>query len=147
MATHPDALMAARPTTPDTASPVEEESIGTLFRRLGDSLATLFRKELALATSELTRSMHQMQAALASLAAGGAVLFAGFLVLLIAASMALAQVVEMWLAFLIVGALVTVAGFFIVSAGQKKLKNTSLKPERAQEEIRQDAQMLRRKMQ
>jgi hypothetical protein len=146
MATHPDAFVT-RPVTPDTVASTEEESIGTLFRRLGDSLATLFRKELALATSELSRSIAQMQAGIASLAAGGAVLFAGFIVLLVAASMALAQVVDTWLAFLIVGAIVTAVGFFMVSAGQKKLKNTSLKPERATEEVRQDAEMVRRKMQ
>jgi hypothetical protein len=146
MATHPDAFIATRPDPDVSASPGEEESIGTLFRRLGDSLATLFRKELALATSELTRSIAHLQSGIASLAAGGAVLFAGFIVLLIAASMALAQVVEMWLAFLIVGAIVTVVGFLMVSAGQKRLKSTP-KPERTQEQVRQDADMLRRKMQ
>jgi uncharacterized membrane protein len=75
------------------------------------------------------------------------VLFAGFIVLLLAAAAALAEVMAAWAAGLIVGGIVTIIGFMMLSAGRKKLKSANLRPERTQEAMREDAEMLRRKMQ
>jgi Putative Actinobacterial Holin-X, holin superfamily III len=128
-------------------SALEHESTGSLFRRLGEDFAALLRKEMALATSEVSRAITDIQTAIASVATGAAVLFAGFFVLLLAAAAALAQVMPAWLAGLIVGGAVVIIGFVMLSAGRKKLQSSTLKPERTQESVREDAEMLRRKMQ
>ncbi len=132
-----------------SGAPLEEhhEGTGHLLRRLGEDVGALLRKEVALASSEITRALTGLQGALASVATGGAVLFAGFVVLLLAAAAALAEVMPAWAAGLIVGGVVTLIGFIMLSAGRKKLRSANLKPERAQESVREDAEMLRRKMQ
>jgi hypothetical protein len=151
MATNPNAPIPDEGAGIDRArgetSAFDGQSTIQLVRRLIDDLGSLFRKEMALATSEISRSMTAIQAGVASIATGGAVLFAGFLVLLLAVAAALAEVVDTWLALLIVGGVVAVVGFIMLSAGRKKLKNSTIKPEKAQAAVREDAEMVRRKMQ
>lgn len=118
-----------------------------LLRRLGDDLASLLRKELALATSEVSRSVQDAKQGVAGIATGGAVLFAGFLILLLALTVALAQVMEAWLAGLIVGGIVCIIGFVMLNAGRKKMSATSMKPERTQQSLKQDSELLRRRVQ
>ena len=125
----------------------EHDTTTGLLRRLADDLTTLLRKELALATSEISRSVGEARDGITSMALGGAVLFAGILVLLASVVLALAEVMEPWLAALIVGAIVAVAGFLMLQAGKKKLRPVSLKPERTQEMLRGDRDMLQRRMQ
>ena len=122
----------------------ENESAISLLRRLMDELATLFRQELALATSELTGALTKLTAGVVSIATGGAVLFAGFLVLLASAVLGLANVVEPWLAALIVGGVVAVIGLALVLAGRKKIDPSTLKPRRSPESLRQDKEVLTR---
>src|SRR5262245_12970196 len=81
----------------------ESQSTLDLMRRLLNEVATLFRQELALARAEFMRSISRLLISATSVATGAAVLYAGFLVLLIAAMLGLAKVVEPWLAALIVG--------------------------------------------
>lgn len=123
----------------------ETETTGGLLRRLGEDLATLLRKELALATSEISQSVTEARRGVSGIATGGAVLFAGFLILLLAATAALAEVMEAWLAGLIVGGIVAIIGYAMLAAGRKKLSAGSLKPERTQESLRQDSELLRRR--
>jgi hypothetical protein len=101
-----------------------------LVRHLIDDLALLFRKELALAGSELSHTLTDTGNALSGLVSGMMVLNCGYLFLLAAATLGLGQVMELWMAALIVGAVVTVTGLIMVSAGKKKLAAASLKPER-----------------
>lgn len=131
---------------PSRPTPVDrdpETAVG-LLRRLGDDLATLLRKELALATAEVSRGVDDLKTGLASVATAGAVLYAGFLVLLASAVLGLGQVMDLWLAALIVGAVVAIIGFVMLQAGRKKLSAASLRPERAQESLRRDREMLQR---
>lgn len=130
---------------PSTA--FEADSTVGLLRRLGDDLSTLLRKELGLATAEISQAVEGAQKGLMSVATGGAVLFAGFLFLLLAGTAALAKVVEMWAAALIVGAIVAVVGYVMVSAGKKKLKPSTFKLDRTQDALREDAELLHRSSQ
>jgi hypothetical protein len=119
----------------------EESTLG-LVRRLMDDLATLFRQEMALATAELTGALTKLTAGIVSIATGGAVLFAGFLGLLASAVLGLSNVVEPWLAALIVGGVVTVVGVIMVLAGRKALDPSVLKPQRSAESLRRDKDVL-----
>ncbi len=116
----------------------------TLIRRLADEVTTLFTKEIALLKVETTNAIREAQSGVGSMAAGGAVLYAGFLFLLVSAFLALSLVVEGWLAALIVGAVVAIIGAIMLSSGKKKLEASSLKPEYTQAAMQKDREMLKR---
>src|SRR5579859_6472779 len=83
------------------------QSVATLVQRLCHELATLFRQELALVGSELIRTLGKTLTAVATAAAGGAVLFAGLLLLLTAAVLGLSHIMAAWLAALLIGLVVS----------------------------------------
>ena len=128
------------------ADPRESQSAGGLFRQLFDEVSTLVRKEIALAKAELSESLSEAKLAAISMASGGAVLFAGFLVLLAAAVLGLSRVISDWLAAVIVGGIVGAIGFAMVQVGKKKLDRDVLKPERTQDALRKDKEMVQRRM-
>ena len=123
----------------------ESQSAFGLLRRLTDELATLLRQELALATAEVGRSMRVVLAAAASLAVGGAVLYAGLLAMLAAAVLGLATVLHPWLAALVIGAVVTVVGIILVSVGIRSFDPSTLKPARTTESLRRDKDVITRR--
>ena len=124
----------------------EPHTMTALLRRLLNEVSTLFRQEVALAKSEVTEAFSEAKVAAISMASGGAVMFAGVLVLLAAAVLALRLVVADWLAALIVGGLVTAIGYLMIHSGKKKLELSTFKPERTQHSLRQDKEMLHRRL-
>lgn len=123
----------------------EAESTGGLLSRLMSELATLFRKEVALAKAELTQAAAQTKRGVMAMAMGGAVLFAGAAVLLAAIVMLLAQVMAAWLAALLVGALLAIVGLVMLQSGKKQFNPAGLKPERTQESLRKDKDVITRR--
>ncbi|MEX2474023.1 phage holin family protein [Marinobacter sp.] len=123
--------------------PEEKARFYDLVRHLVDDLALLFRKELALAGSEVSQALDDTKKALAGLVSGVVVLNSGYLVLLAAATLGLGQVMELWLAALIVGAVVTIIGLVMVTAGKKKLEPSSLKPTHAMDSLRKDKETVK----
>jgi Putative Actinobacterial Holin-X, holin superfamily III len=123
----------------------ESQSAIGLLRRLTDELSTLLRQELALATTEISRSMRVMLTGAASLAVGGAVLYTGLLAMLAAAVLGLATVLHPWLAALVIGAAVTLIGIVLVSVGVRSLDPSTLKPSRTTESLRRDRDVITRR--
>jgi len=123
----------------------QTHSIMSLLKRLTDELSVLFRQEMALASAEFSRSMRVFLLGVTSLAAGGAVLFAGLLVLLAAAVLGLSEWLEPWQAALVVGVVVVIVGAIMVMAGRKKLKPEELKPDRTVESLKRDKDVLTRR--
>lgn len=136
-------------TTQPQAMNGQDHSASTvgLLRRLGEDLTTLLRKELALATGEISRSVDDAKRGISSIATGGAVLLAGFIVLLLAAAAALAEVMEPWLAGLIVGAVVCIIGYLMVSFGRKRMQHSMRTPERTAASLREDRELFHRRRQ
>jgi hypothetical protein len=124
----------------------EAETTLGLVRRLMDEVSTLFRQEIALATAEISRSLITFLTGVTAVAMGGAVLFAALLVLLASAVLGLANVVEPWLAALIVGVVVGIVGYVMVHIGKKSLDPTALKPDRSPDSLRKDKDVLTRKI-
>jgi hypothetical protein len=120
------------------------QSVATLVHRLCHELATLFRQELALVGSEMSRTLGRALTAASAVAAGGAVLFAGLLVLLAAAVLGLSQVMTAWLAALLVGVVVSVVGIAAVISGTHALPET-WRPERSARSLLKDKNVLTRK--
>ena len=132
--------------TPEGLESVDREtqSVATLLHRLIQEVSTLFRQELALAGAELTRTLGKALAAAAVAGAGGAVLFAGLLVLLAAAVLGLSHIMADWLAALIVGIVVSVVGIVAILAGTRTLPET-LQPKRSARSLSKDKDVLTRK--
>ncbi|MDA0424505.1 phage holin family protein [Stutzerimonas frequens] len=130
-------------TSYETGHPDQDSSVGGLLRQLTREVPSLFTKELALAKAELSESMRATKAGAASVATGGAVLLAGFIILLMSAVYFLSTLMEPWLAALIVGGVVVVIGLIMVSAGKKKFEASSFKPDRTIHSLHKDKEVVR----
>jgi uncharacterized membrane protein YqjE len=121
------------------------QSIVTLLRRLTHEVATLLRQEIRLATVEISGALKRAIAGALATASGGAVLFAGILVLLAAAVLGLATVLPAWASALIVGVVVSVIGLILVLSGAKQLNPSALEPERSVRSLAKDKDVLMRR--
>jgi uncharacterized membrane protein YgdD (TMEM256/DUF423 family) len=110
----------------------------------------LLRDEAALAKAEISEKAAEVGNGIASLAIGGAVLFAGLLLILFAAAGAVAQALPEeqapWLAPLLVGGVVLIVGWLLLSAGRNKIKSESMKPSRIMRSVQRDAEVLKEHM-
>ena len=82
--------MAKRAEAIGATSARDERSIGDLFAELSEKTSTLVKKEIELARHEVTRSATEMARKSAMIGVGGAIAYAGFIVLLIGAAWLLA---------------------------------------------------------
>jgi hypothetical protein len=121
----------------------ENESTPSLLRRLVDDVGALFAQELALLKAETMQSVAELKAAAASIAIGGAVAFMGAFFLLLAAVYGLSNVVEPWLAALIVGGVVTLVGIIMLATGRRKLEPSAIAPRRTAAALRKDTEMVK----
>ena len=121
----------------------DHDSTPSLLRRLADDVGTLFAQEVALLKAETGKSIDDLKASTASIAVGGAVAFMGGFFLLLAAVYGLSNVVQPWLAALIVGGVVTLIGLVTLAAGRRKLAPTSFTPDRTAAALRKDAEMIK----
>ena len=137
-------LQATSGTEPSRIDREPDSTAGLLSRLMGE-VSTLFRKEIALAKSEVSEAASEAKAGAISLVAGGAIVFAAILVLLGAIVLLLAERMEPWLAALIVAVVVGVIGFVMIQSGKKKLNPLSFKPERTQDALRKDKEMVQRR--
>jgi hypothetical protein len=119
------------------------ESTPSLLRRLFDDVSTLFAQELALLKAETTESIGDLKAAAVSMAMGGAVAFMGLFFLLLSAVYGLSNVVDPWLAALIVGGVVTLIGVIMLMSGSKKMEPKAVAPSRTAASLRKDTQMVK----
>ena len=126
------------PGAPSHASTSQDASVGSLLKQLAQEIPALFGKELALAKSEVREGVQATKAGVAAVAMGGAVALGGFLILLLAAVYGLSNVVEPWLAALIVGGITLLIGLSMVSAGKKKFEVQSFTPDRTLDAMRKD---------
>jgi hypothetical protein len=122
---------------------VDVESTPSLLRRLVTDVGTLFAQEVALLKAETTKSITDLKAAVASVAMGGAVAFMGVFFLLLSAVYGLSNVVDPWLAALIVGGVVTLIGVIMLMTGKKKLEPAAMAPRRTAASLRKDTEMLK----
>jgi hypothetical protein len=132
-----------RDRTPPRDTAPDFDSTPGLLRRLMDDLGILVTQELALLKAEMGRSIGEMKAATVSIAMGGAVLFLGLIFLALAAVYALSNVVDPWLAALIVGGAITLIGAIMLATGRSKLKPAALAPRRTAESLRKDTEMVK----
>ena len=125
----------------------ENRSLIALFSDLFRETSTLVHQEAELAKAEISEKVSDFGKGVAAIAIGGAIVFAGFIVLLFAASNGLALMLPPehadWLAPLIVGLAVMVLGFVALAMGKHELSATHLKPSRTIDSLRQDTELVK----
>ena len=118
----------------------DDRSLGELMAELSRETGQLVRKELELATTEMTAKARKAGAAVAVAAAGGALVHAGLLVLLAAIVIGLAQVgMAPWLSALIVALVTMIVGYVLVNRGLAQLRRTSVAPKQTIETLKETA--------
>lgn len=120
----------------------EERSIGVLFGELSQDVALLVRQEAQLAKTEMQQKLSRVTTDLVSLATGGVVALVGGLALTAALILLLIDPVGLkpWLAALLVGAVLGIAGWVMLQRGVQDLKRTDPTPRRTVETIKDDIQ-------
>lgn len=124
----------------------EERSLGDLFSELAAETSTLVRQEVALAQTEITQKATKVGKNVGFLAVGGAIGYAALLCFLASAVIGLALFVPAWAAALIVGAIVGIIAFLLISSGLKALKETELTPKQTVETLKEDAKWLKKQV-
>jgi len=124
----------------------EERSLGDLFSELAAETGTLVRQEVALAQAEISGKATRVGKQVGYLAVGGAIGYAAMLAIMAGIIIGLSNFLPAWAAALIVGAVVGVVSFFLISSAIERLKNTNLKPEESVESIKEDAQWLKNQL-
>ena len=116
-----------------------EQPIGVLLGQLSEDMTLLMRQEVALAKAEMSQKAAEAARDAVALTAGGAVAYAGILVLLAAAVLGLTALgLAAWLSALIVGVVVALIGLGLVQGGLRDLKTMQPVPERTVETVRND---------
>lgn len=122
------------------ADRLDNRSLGDLLAELSRETGQLVRKEIELATTEMTAKVRKAGAQVSVAAAGGALIHAGVLVLLAMLVIALSDMgLAPWLAALIVGLLTIGIGYVLVNRGLSGLRSTSIVPQQTIETLKEDA--------
>lgn len=121
-------------------------TIGSLLTELREEGTTLIRQEVALAKAELSEKISQAIRNSLGAAVGGAVAYAGAIVLLIGVGLAASQALvslgvnsqtAQWLGFMLVGAIVALIGWAMLARAKKSLKADALAPHETIESLRE----------
>jgi len=122
------------------ADKLDNRSLGDLLSELSRETGQLVRKEMELATTELTAKARKAGAQVGVAAAGGALAHAGLLVLLAALVIGLAEVgLAPWLSALIVGVLTISIGYVLINRGLAGQRGTNMMPTQTIETLKEDA--------
>jgi hypothetical protein len=121
----------------------EERSLGDLFVGLTDDMSTLMRQEIKLAKAETMETVSQAARSAGMMVGGGLVAYAGLILLLIAAAIAMGSVMPYWLSTLLVGIVTIVVGVILLQSGRSAISNLSIVPEKTVESIKEDAEWVK----
>ena len=118
----------------------DERSLGELFAELARDTGVLVRKEVELATAEMTAKARTAGTHAGTVAAGGALTHAGLLVLLAAIVIGLTQLgLTAWLSATIVALATMATGYALVSKGLANLRRATLVPVQTIETLKETA--------
>jgi hypothetical protein len=123
----------------------EQGSVAGLLTRLMDDAVALAKNEIALAKAEARGALDDVKKSIAPFAIAGGVLLAGALTLVAALVLALAEVMEPWLAALIVSAGLLLIGWMLLKAGQRTVAHIGDRLDRTQNSLQKDATVVARR--
>jgi drug/metabolite transporter (DMT)-like permease len=118
----------------------DDRSLGELLAELSRETSVLVRKEVELATTEMSAKLKTAGMQAGVVAAGGALVHAGVLVLLAAIVMGLAELgLPAWIAALIVAVAVMIGGYLLANQGISNMRRTSFAPVQTMETLKENA--------
>lgn len=118
----------------------EERPLSDLFRDLMNETKILIQQEIQLLKLEMSQKATQAGKDVAFIAVGGALAYAGLLVILAAATLALALVLPGWASALIVGLAVAGIGYALIQKGISDLKTMNPAPQKTIDSIKETKQ-------
>jgi hypothetical protein len=121
----------------------EQPSLGDLFSDLAEQTGKLIRQEAALAKSELTDKASAAGKDIGMIAAGAFVGYAAMLAVVSAIIVLLAYVIPLWASALVVGVILGIAAYLMVTSGLSHIRNANWAPKESIESIKEDAQWLK----
>lgn len=133
----------------------ENESLPSLFSRLGDDVMQLFDTKMSLLKVELKEEANAYARGGALIAVGGVIAAIGFALLNVAvafgiaillANLEISQPARYAIGFLAAGVLYLIVGAIIVTAMKSRLAKQHLVPDRTVEELRKDKQWLKNEL-
>jgi hypothetical protein len=136
--------------------PAPASTLGALLSELRDESTTLLRQEVALAKAELGEKASELGHSAVGVAIGGAVAYAGGIVLLIGlgalagrglARLGLSDDVATWFGFIIVGAVVALIGWSMLAKAKRALQPKNLVPRETMASLQDNQRWARRKIQ
>ena len=125
----------------ETREPLDEQSLSQLTRQLTEQTSALARKEVELAKAELALKGKRIGIGVGAFGAAGLVALYAVGALVAAAILALAVVLDAWLAALIVGLGLGAAAGVLALTGKKKVEEgTPPAPEQTIESTKTDVE-------
>jgi Putative Actinobacterial Holin-X, holin superfamily III len=122
------------------AEQLDNRTLGDLLAELSRETSTLVKKELELASTELSAKARAVGSQVAIAAAGGALMHAGLLVILAAVVIGLTQAgLEPWLAAGLVALATLAIGYVLVNKGITGLRRTPMAPQQTIETLKENA--------
>jgi len=130
----------------------DNESLPSLFSRLGDDVMQLFDTKMSLLKVELKEEANTYARGGAMIAVGGVIAAIGFALLNVALAFGISvllvnvdisQPARYAIGFVTAGVLYLIVGAIIVSTMKNRLARQSLVPDRTVEELRKDKQWLK----
>ena len=133
----------------------KDESLPSLFSRLGDDVMQLFDTKLSLLKVELKEEANEYARDGIMIGAGGIIAAIGFALLNVAlafgistllANVDISQPARYAIGFLAAGVLYMVIGVILITSMKKRLAKQSLVPDRTVKELRKDKQWLKNEL-
>jgi uncharacterized integral membrane protein len=132
----------------------DDRSIGQLLKELTQESSTLLKQEMNLAKTEMSEKASRVGANLGEVAVGGAVALLGAIALLLFAVNALTSLlskfmspgIAVWLAPLIVGAILAAVGYSMIKKALATLKHESITPTRTTQSLQENKEWLKQKI-
>lgn len=134
------------PMTRPNGRHTDTRSLGDLLRELTGETRTLVRQEIGLAQTEISEKVSEAGKDAASMGAGGAIAYAGFIVLAFGLALLLGTVMANWLAFVITGAAIAIIGYVMLQGGLTALKKANFSLQRTENTLREDKKWIKEEM-
>lgn len=130
----------------EPVEPVDERSLGSLIRELGDEGSRLIREEVQLAKTEIREKVEVYERATLKMVVGGVMLLGAFFVLLVAVNRGLTVLlgqfmsveVAVWMAPLILALIAGVTGWSMTRTAQSDMKKEGLTPSETMRTLREE---------
>ena len=125
---------------------MENRPLGDLFSDLASDMSNLVRQEVALAKLEVTQKAKYLGRNVGYLVVGGAVAYAGMLAVIAAIIMLLDRYMPAWGAALLVGVVVAVIAWLMISKAVAALQQAELTPRETVETLKEDATWMKQQI-